>query len=544
MTTETHTRAPLSLHQAIAPITPGAVDRTRRTVAVVASSELVDRAGDRILADGWDLSAYRRNPVVLFAHRDRDPPIGRAIDISVSNGRLTAVLQFADAATYPFADQVFRLLADGYLNAVSVGFRPLAWSRTTDPARKGGKDISQQELLEISVAPVPCLPDARVVGRGVSSLSRLALARAIGRGVARAIQALKQGGRHDERHPAGSPGGVGGQFAPSAGGGGAPVSGGSRGRDRPNSGGSDGGLILVSGGGDPNKFDYKPPSLENLPDRVSYERPDGRNFVREVIKIDPAKAVPTEKFLPIRDEVIRHGLRKHGPDVAAWSRALSRDEYVHFFNQVISDPDRAAKLVDGRTIFEKAVGPNGARVVVIVNENKDKPSTMFAPKELPGKEGSYFDNEVGKNYYRQRTRTINSGRPRGRGRSMTRATNEILFDSHDLDADLAEHLFLMSAVIGWSMGGACGMVLDIQKWLPKSQDYFQSVAGSLMFVSSTEEPYTYLLQRDDLATIRDLMVYQRDVYDIEYEVSLVIGFTMEQFHETLRWVEAKLAELA
>jgi GH24 family phage-related lysozyme (muramidase) len=38
--------------------------------------------------------------------------------------------------------------------------------------------------------------------------------------VARAIQALKAGGRHDERHPAGSPGGVGGQFAPSAGGGG------------------------------------------------------------------------------------------------------------------------------------------------------------------------------------------------------------------------------------------------------------------------------------------------------------------------------------
>ncbi len=219
-TQETLTRAPISLHQAIAPITPGAVDRTRRTVAVVASSELVDRAGDRILADGWDLSAYRRNPVVLFAHRDRDPPIGRAIDISVSNGRLTAVLQFADAATYPFADQVFRLLADGYLNAVSVGFRPLAWSRTTDPTRKGGKDISQQELLEISVVPVPCLPDARVVGRGVSSLSRLALARAIGRGVARAIQALKQGGRHDERHPAGSPGGVGGQFAPGPGGGG------------------------------------------------------------------------------------------------------------------------------------------------------------------------------------------------------------------------------------------------------------------------------------------------------------------------------------
>ncbi|MDX2100900.1 MAG: pesticin C-terminus-like muramidase [Alphaproteobacteria bacterium] len=212
---------PNGLLRSLATVPAGAVDRVRRTVAVVASTELIDRAGDRVLVEGWQLDAYRRNPVVLFAHRDRDPPIGRALEVSVRNGRLTAVLQFADAATYPFADQVFRLIADGYLNAVSVGFRPLTWVRSSEPTRKGGKDILTQELLEISVVPIPCQPDARIVGRSFSPRSpRLALAQHIGRGIARALFSRVVEKRHDIRWPAGSPDGVGGQFAPGVGGGG------------------------------------------------------------------------------------------------------------------------------------------------------------------------------------------------------------------------------------------------------------------------------------------------------------------------------------
>ncbi len=38
-----------------------------RLVTVAASVEVEDRLGDTILAEGWELAAYRRNPVVLWA---------------------------------------------------------------------------------------------------------------------------------------------------------------------------------------------------------------------------------------------------------------------------------------------------------------------------------------------------------------------------------------------------------------------------------------------------------------------------------------------
>src|SRR5688572_3416992 len=39
-----------------------------RQVESIASTETLDREHDRILASGWDLTAFRRNPVCLWAH--------------------------------------------------------------------------------------------------------------------------------------------------------------------------------------------------------------------------------------------------------------------------------------------------------------------------------------------------------------------------------------------------------------------------------------------------------------------------------------------
>ena len=45
----------------------------------VISTDEVDRHGDIIVADGWRLDAYRRNPVVLWAHDYRRPVVGRTL---------------------------------------------------------------------------------------------------------------------------------------------------------------------------------------------------------------------------------------------------------------------------------------------------------------------------------------------------------------------------------------------------------------------------------------------------------------------------------
>ena len=121
------------------------------------STETPDSYDDVIKADGWDLERFKKNPVVLWAHDHRQPPVGQALSVEVKDGDLVASAKFADAETYAFADTVFRLLQEKFLRATSVGFFPKEW--TYDEERHGYNFI-EQELFEFSVVPVPANPDA------------------------------------------------------------------------------------------------------------------------------------------------------------------------------------------------------------------------------------------------------------------------------------------------------------------------------------------------------------------------------------------------
>ena len=118
-----------------------------------------DRDGEVIKADGWDLVNYKKNPIVLWAHDYSAPPIGKATSVKVSKGQLIFTVKFADAETYPFADTIYKLCKGGFLNATSVGFIPKEWEtgkKENDPSRT----YLKQELLELSIVPVPSNPDA------------------------------------------------------------------------------------------------------------------------------------------------------------------------------------------------------------------------------------------------------------------------------------------------------------------------------------------------------------------------------------------------
>lgn len=135
-------------------------DATARVKRFVFSDASVDLAGDSIKQDGWDLKNFEKNPVALFSHTSWEPPIGRASNVGVKNGKLIGDIEFADAATYDFADVIYRLVDGGYLKAVSVGFMPTEWSFTSDKERPYGIDFKKQSLLEISICAVPCNPNA------------------------------------------------------------------------------------------------------------------------------------------------------------------------------------------------------------------------------------------------------------------------------------------------------------------------------------------------------------------------------------------------
>lgn len=131
-----------------------------RKVRFVFSDGTIDRAGDSIDPKGWDTESFAANPVALWAHDSSAPPIGRASNVGPMGGKLMGDIEFMPADISPFADSIYRMVTAGYVKAVSVGFVPLEWAFAKEKERPFGINFIKQELLEISVCPVPCNPNA------------------------------------------------------------------------------------------------------------------------------------------------------------------------------------------------------------------------------------------------------------------------------------------------------------------------------------------------------------------------------------------------
>lgn len=164
-----------------APASDLTTDAASRTVKFVFSDGSVDRYGDTIDARGWVLDAFNANPIALFGHDAScvENVIGRAKNVRVEGNQLVGEIEFASAEVNPNAESVFRMVEGGFLKTVSVGFQPLEWSLSKDRSRPGGVDFKRQELLEISVVPIPANPNALVQAKAAGiDVDRLALMRA------------------------------------------------------------------------------------------------------------------------------------------------------------------------------------------------------------------------------------------------------------------------------------------------------------------------------------------------------------------------------
>ena len=170
------------LHRERSPLAPGlgvrkqviepatVIDAERRALRFCISTGAVDRENDTIALDGWDLAAFRRNPVVLWGHDAQRLPLGRAFDVGAEGGSLMASVEFIPEDLPEggaFAASVYRLAQLGFIAATSVGFRPLKWDYTTDKDRGAddwfpGIDFEQQELVELSIVTVPANPEALI----------------------------------------------------------------------------------------------------------------------------------------------------------------------------------------------------------------------------------------------------------------------------------------------------------------------------------------------------------------------------------------------
>lgn len=137
------------------------------TVSFVASSVDADRYGDTIDQAGWETAAFEANPVLLWAHSHSTPPVGKVGALVKDGGPLRATAcEFTPAEMHPFGAQVGEMVKNGFLNTVSVGFLPIEWEERYDEGgRFLGYHFKRQELLEISVVPVPANPQALIEGK-------------------------------------------------------------------------------------------------------------------------------------------------------------------------------------------------------------------------------------------------------------------------------------------------------------------------------------------------------------------------------------------
>ena len=123
-------------------------------MSFVISTDEVDRHGDVIVAEGWQLESYHKNPVFLWAHDYARPVIGRAVEVWKEPHRLLARMEFAPTE---FAREVAMLYRAGYQRGVSVGFKPLRYEERRHEKTGAflGIRFLEQELLEASAVPVP-----------------------------------------------------------------------------------------------------------------------------------------------------------------------------------------------------------------------------------------------------------------------------------------------------------------------------------------------------------------------------------------------------
>ena len=106
---------------------------------------VVDRSEESVLPQGYDLSDYMKNPILLYSH-NKQAPIGKVINIDVRVDGL-----YIEAEVHKFMDEkTFYGVLNGILKTFSIGFQIL------DYAEVDGVYLwTSTKLLEISIVSVP-----------------------------------------------------------------------------------------------------------------------------------------------------------------------------------------------------------------------------------------------------------------------------------------------------------------------------------------------------------------------------------------------------
>lgn len=147
---------------------PTNVEETRMIPFVISDTSR-DRHRTIFSSEGWDLSAYSRNPVVGYMHDvfggglcegpDPDSVIGKGM-VRQEGDQLIGDTTFEPMEINPNAEKIFRKVLFGSLRSCSITFNELErgyWGQG-DQAEGGSNEtyfIGRRELLEYSIVNIP-----------------------------------------------------------------------------------------------------------------------------------------------------------------------------------------------------------------------------------------------------------------------------------------------------------------------------------------------------------------------------------------------------
>lgn len=142
-----------------------------RVLRFIGSDEKVDRDGDVVKTDAWDLKFYKKNPVVLFGHNYAGTPVAKTKKVWVDKAKkqLLFDIEFPEKEVSEIGDSLYKLYSNGYMSATSVGFMPDYEKITYPDNKKKGiyRVINGQQLNEISLVSIGANPRALLTSKSM-----------------------------------------------------------------------------------------------------------------------------------------------------------------------------------------------------------------------------------------------------------------------------------------------------------------------------------------------------------------------------------------
>ena len=133
------------------------IDEKSHTATFVMSTASIDRHGDVVDQDSWNLEHFLKNPAFFWGHRSNEFPLGKWLEVKLEadpenpdQKMLVGKAEFA-VGVHEDIDRAWKHVVRGDINMVSVGFIP----HDVDYDEKMGAYILKHcELMECSLVGI------------------------------------------------------------------------------------------------------------------------------------------------------------------------------------------------------------------------------------------------------------------------------------------------------------------------------------------------------------------------------------------------------